>query len=534
MFKNIVLLNIVGKNTIKNVKEIIQETIKNYGDNDYLSDFGDVSKEVRYSMGALEPASVYETGSLKYNTDTGLVGGDYYTKDDNTLDSFLGDEVIAERIISAMKGSSTVDVKKKCRLAGLGNTSVACNQGDINNLEIKKINENIIFDLNELPFKDEVLKVGGNIFSVGGAVRDSFLGKESKDLDVLITGVPIDDLENILKKYGKVNLVGKSFGVLKFKPENHSDDIDIAIPRKDKATGEGGHRGFVIDSDHTLPIEDDLFRRDFTINAMAKDINGKIIDPFGGLNDLKNKIIRMVNPEAFSDDPLRMLRCIQFSSRFSFTIEPKTFEEIKKNAKKIKEEPSERILEELNKIVTKGNPVIGSINLIKSGLYREIFGKESFNIDSSLLKRVKTLGEFIFLLLKDIYEQPSQFFKIGLRGDNETYNEIMSFEIGFGFEGTNKIKTRLAASQIYKISPKSFNSDIFPDKTKQAISELKNNKYPKNILELEINGNDLMRLGYVGKNISEAQKKILANIYADKLKNNKEEILSWLKNTDNE
>ncbi len=163
MFKHIVLPNIVEKNTIKNLKKIIHETIKNYGDNDYLSDFGDVSKEVRYSMGALEPASVYETGSLKYNTDTGLVGGDYYTKDDNTLDSFLGDEVIAERIISAMKGSSTVDVKKKCRLAGLGNTSVACNQGDINNLEIKKINENIILDLDELPFKDEVLKVGWRI-----------------------------------------------------------------------------------------------------------------------------------------------------------------------------------------------------------------------------------------------------------------------------------------------------------------------------------------------------------------------------------
>src|SRR5690606_8675300 len=146
----------------------------------------------------------------------------------------------------------------------------------------------------------------------------------------------------------------------KFKPHGSVEDIDIAIPRTERATGEGGHKGFEVSSDHNLPIEKDLERRDFTINAIAKDINGNVIDPFGGQRDLKEKIIRVVNPQAFSDDPLRMLRAVQFAARFGFPIEPKTEQLIKANAHRIREIAAERILIELEKIVKKGDVLYGT------------------------------------------------------------------------------------------------------------------------------------------------------------------------------
>ena len=93
------------------------------------------------------------------------------------------------------------------------------------------IKEADIMSLQDLPFKQEIDKLGGKIYSVGGAVRDEFLGKESKDLDILITGVPFENLEQLLQKYGKVDTVGKSFGVIKFKPKGATEDIDIANRR---------------------------------------------------------------------------------------------------------------------------------------------------------------------------------------------------------------------------------------------------------------------------------------------------------------
>lgn len=204
--------------------------------------------------------------------------------------------------------------------------------------------------MNTLPFKAEIEQAGGKIYSVGGAVRDGILNKPSKDLDLLITGLPLDKIEQILTKYGRTDNVGKSFGIIKF---NHPKlgELDIAIPRTERANGQGGYQGFDVVADHELPIEKDLERRDFTINAMAKDSDGNMIDPYNGQQDLKDKMIRMVNPQAFKDDPLRMIRAVQFAARFGFGIEPQTMEAIKENAARIKEISPERILIEFDKII---------------------------------------------------------------------------------------------------------------------------------------------------------------------------------------
>jgi len=394
------------------------------------------------------------------------------------------------------------------------------------------MNETELMSLQDLPFKEEVEKLGGQIFSVGGAVRDEFLGKESKDLDILITGIPMDKLEQILSHYGRVDAVGKSFGVLKFKPEGSTEDIDVAIPRTEKPTGTGGHKGFEVSSDHALPIDDDLKRRDYTINAIAKDINGNIIDPYGGQQDLQNKIIRVVNPDAFSDDPLRMLRGIQFASRFGFTIEPNTMKMIRDNASRIKEIPPERILIELDKIVKKGDKLIGVDLLKKSGLFKEIFGNDLNLNKSEPWNQVNDMGEFIFLMTKNILNNPAEFYLKNLKGDINSYKVIKALDLAFKNNNDNPLITRSIAHNMYSISPSSLESQILPPSIKIAAQELLQGKYPKTIGELAVNGNDLKALGLKGKEIGDTLKMMLMKIYSDKIDNNKEELLKLVNSSE--
>lgn len=214
------------------------------------------------------------------------------------------------------------------------------------------------------------------IYLVGGAVRDIILGRETKDFDFVATKVEAKELEKFLSQGGTINLVGKSFGVFKFLPKNVEtrqgvsiDPIDIALPRTEHAGMSGGYRDFEVQSDKDLPIEKDLARRDFTINALAWDIiNKQLIDEFNGVADLQNKIIRAIGKpeERFQEDYTRMLRAIRFACQLSakgacpplgvrpapgFKIELKTLKAIDKMGKKITTIAKERINEELTKII---------------------------------------------------------------------------------------------------------------------------------------------------------------------------------------
>lgn len=214
------------------------------------------------------------------------------------------------------------------------------------------------------------------MYLVGGAVRDILLGRETKDYDFVVRGISVTRLQKFLQANGKVNLVGKKFGVLKFVQNRHSDlpagreesqgaqkhrdlfraaadklsvirddtqePIDIALPRTEFSIGNTGHyRDFHIQSDPSLPIDDDLSRRDFTINALAWDVKKNIcIDPFDGLADLKKKIIRAVGKPAarFQEDYSRALRAVRFACSLNFTIEEETAKAITRFAKKLNEE----------------------------------------------------------------------------------------------------------------------------------------------------------------------------------------------------
>ncbi|MBU1167206.1 HD domain-containing protein [Patescibacteria group bacterium] len=187
-------------------------------------------------------------------------------------------------------------------------------------------------------FVSEILETPeAEIFFVGGGVRDILLEREMKDYDFVIRGIPQKKLEEKLEKFGTLKFVGKKFGVYKFVPNNSKLIIDIALPRTEFATGPA-YRDFEIKSDETLPIETDLKRRDFTINALAFDLaTGHIIDVSGGFADLKKKKIRAIgNPlDRFQEDYTRMLRAIRQAVELGFEIEPKTFAAIKKEARKI-------------------------------------------------------------------------------------------------------------------------------------------------------------------------------------------------------
>jgi len=188
----------------------------------------------------------------------------------------------------------------------------------------------------------------GEIFLVGGAVRDLFLPQQTLDYDFVIRKVKLKYLEEFLSTQGKVNLVGQLFGVFKFVPKggDKKNPFDIALPRKDFSLGTGGYRDVEIQTNPVLHIEKDLSRRDFTINAMALNWKGfdkkgigkwELIDPFYGQKDLKKKIIKTVGPaeKRFKEDYSRILRAIRFSCQIGFRIEKNTWKSIQEKIKAI-------------------------------------------------------------------------------------------------------------------------------------------------------------------------------------------------------
>jgi len=220
---------------------------------------------------------------------------------------------------------------------------------------------------------------------VGGMVRDYFLSKinnvkfKSKDIDIEVYGVQsYNELEHILSQYGKTNIVGKSFGVIKLTIDD--EEFDISLPRRESTIGKK-HTDLEIVIDGELKYNDAFKRRDFTMNAIGYDINErKFIDPFNGINDIKNGVINIVDEYTFVEDPLRLYRAIQFASRFNMTINSKTFKLLKNMVDNgiIDNLPKERIFEEFNKMFLKSKkPSIG-FNLMKNiGLLHKYFNELS-------------------------------------------------------------------------------------------------------------------------------------------------------------
>lgn len=210
-----------------------------------------------------------------------------------------------------------------------------------------------------LPLARRCRRAGGRALLVGGAVRDLLLqqrgllpagtrgGGAPLDLDVEVHGITAADLDAILSELGPVNLVGRAFSVWRTRFEGV--DLDVSLPRRDSRV-RPGHRGIRAVGDPHLGLVEAARRRDLTVNAIAFDpLTGALEDPFGGARDLERRLLRAVDPDTFTEDPLRALRVPQFAARFRFEVDPALVELCA--AVPVHELPAERVSAELRKLL---------------------------------------------------------------------------------------------------------------------------------------------------------------------------------------
>ncbi|MFH1944313.1 MAG: HD domain-containing protein [Acidobacteriota bacterium] len=232
-------------------------------------------------------------------------------------------------------------------------------------------------DMFDFPEKQYFIDLfGNNVYAVGGFVRDHLLGLDKKKtdmVDLLITHTQVEEIVQKLEKDGKVNPVGKSFGVIKFTINTRT--YDIALPRSDKPkrTAVRGHKDFYIAADPDLPVEKDLERRDFRCNSIALRLSDDHrIDPFGGAGDIGRKIIRVTNEKAFPEDPLRVLRAARFVSVLNFSLDKEVYALSK--SVDLTGLSVERITEELFRILLESKqPSRGLEELFRLGVLRQLF-----------------------------------------------------------------------------------------------------------------------------------------------------------------
>ena len=190
---------------------------------------------------------------------------------------------------------------------------------------------------------EAVRDAGGRALVVGGVVRDRLLGLDANDVDVEVFGIAEQRLPALLAAFGRVEPVGQSFPVYKV------GTLDVALPRRESKTGRG-HKGFTVIGDPTMTFAEAARRRDFTINAIGFDpLTGEHLDPFGGQADLSARRLRVVDPERFADDSLRVLRALQFVARFDLTVEAGTRALLASIP--LDDLPSERVWGEIEKLL---------------------------------------------------------------------------------------------------------------------------------------------------------------------------------------
>lgn len=202
-------------------------------------------------------------------------------------------------------------------------------------------------DLSVLALAEAVRAAGGRALLVGGWVRDALLGHPSKDADVEVFGLAAESLERLLSKQFRYDRVGRAFAVYKLK----GLPIDVSLPRRESKSGPG-HKGFVVEGDPEMSFAEAARRRDFTLNAMLWDpLTGELVDLYGGKEDLENRVLRHVS-DKFAEDPLRVLRGMQFIARFELSAAPETVA----LCRSIEPEglPRERLFEEWKKLLLKG------------------------------------------------------------------------------------------------------------------------------------------------------------------------------------
>lgn len=253
----------------------------------------------------------------------------------------------------------------------------------------------------------KVKEVGGIAYFVGGYVRDSILDIPNKDIDIEIHGIKPEILKNILSELGDIQTIGNAFGIYNLK----GYDLDIALPRKERCIGTG-HKDFEVYVDPYIGTHAAARRRDFTINALMKNIlTGEIVDEFNGLNDLKNRIIRHVDSSTFREDPLRVLRACQFAARFNFKIASETINLCK--TMDLSALPKERIAGELSKALLKAKKPSVFFNSLyeceQTKWFKEVYALKGIKQDS----KYHPEGD-VYMHTMSVLDQAGELFPTGI------------------------------------------------------------------------------------------------------------------------
>ncbi|MDE2573289.1 MAG: HD domain-containing protein [bacterium] len=231
---------------------------------------------------------------------------------------------------------------------------------------------------------------GGAIYAAGGRVRDEEMaaihgsGAEHKDVDYVVVGLPAEEVRARLERIGRVDLVGASFAVFKLSADEET--VDISLARRERSTG-AGHRDFEVESAPDVTLEEDLGRRDFRMNMLARSLeSGALVDPYDGLEDIRARRIDILAERSFEEDPLRMLRAAQFAARFEFEPTPRTLAAMRAAAALVARVSPERIAEEFAKLLTRARrPSLGFELLRETGVLRYIWPElvEAYGVDQN-------------------------------------------------------------------------------------------------------------------------------------------------------
>lgn len=362
------------------------------------------------------------------------------------------------------------------------------------------------------------------LYRVGGVVRDEILGVKSKDIDYLVTNVALSDLKDALSQIADSIVstnVGESMQVIKAVIDGSDEPYDFAIPRTEIYGGSGRHDDLQTFGDPSLPVEADLSRRDINFNAIAKDVEtGEYIDPYDGIGDIKAQRIRSVGNanDRFAEDPLRMLRVIQFSNRFGFPVNDETLNAIKSNLNLIDRIKGERILAEFEKAFSKSK--FNSNDNFIDLLYSTGLGKHLFGVNFNPIKSNVIYGDKFMVNMALFFMNGGDYKK--LKPSNEVSHLIeLCRALIIGDPLQVMLKNRKYFNLVKDVMKSTGDNSL--------ISKIESlDGVPLSGSELQISSEFLMSNGYSGKRLGDIQYKMINDIYKKRISNNRTELEEYI------
>lgn len=367
----------------------------------------------------------------------------------------------------------------------------------------------------------KIAEAKGRAFLVGGSVRDELLNKDIVDYDIEVFNLKEEELEQTLSDFGTILKIGKSFAIYSLAHHN----IDIALPRKEKKIG-SSHRDFLIEADPYLSYKEASMRRDFTMNALMKDIlSGEILDYHGGIQDIENKIIRHINDKRFIEDPLRVFRACRFKASLDFEIAKETLKLCSEID--IQSLSRERVKEELDKALVSDNAYdfFGSLKLMNQnehffkGLIIDERLKEHLDRAKDYKDKVYNYLYFSYALICLDIEDINGFIKT-LTNERQLINYIIrQVSILKYFADLKDIKELILMIEEFNHSEDSLSllKVVYPDRS-ELIEETQI-KYKSFKDKRKLRGDDLLRMGYETKKLKELIKEsnylLIDNEYDD-------------------